>query len=1101
MRKIPNKISIPKALEKKIVEDFEKPRSMGSPTSWLKCLLSLILGMIGWGVLGGDRGVSTPTSFSVFADLNLQIPKFLPQANQTRQIERLSTKFSLSTFGRFLLNFEANKGQTDRQVKFISRGRGYTLFLTLTGATYFLRSNSQVQDFESFQNEQPVLGKTHVLHMKWIKANPEPEIIGLDKLPGHRNYFIGKDSKKWFTHIPTYAAVKYKDLYPGVDLIYYGNQQQLEYDFVVTPGVDPKLIQFTLEGADNLKVNSEGDLIVQVAGEDIYLLKPQVYQEINGTKQVIPARYVFLDLEGPDSRRGVPNNQSPTILGFQIDSYDTQKLLLIDPVLTYSTYLGGSNEDFSRGIAIDSKGNAYVIGNTFSLDFPTVNPIQSSKGDFFDTDSFVAKIDPTGSTLIYVTYLGGSHNDFGRGIAVDPGGNAYIVGNTNSADFPTANPFQPIFGGGRSFGDAFIAKLDPTGSTLIYSTYLGGDSPDEGKAIAVDLEGYAYVTGNTLSTNFPTLNSFQPVFGGGKGSFGDAFIAKLNPTGSALIYSTYLGGRGEDSGRSIAVDSSGHAYVTGFTTSVNFPMVAPFQPTFGGGSSFGDAFVTKLNPEGSALIYSTYLGGNREDVGRGITVDISGNAYIIGETSSTDFPTQNPLQLKQGNLLDKDAFLTKLNPAGSVLIYSTYLGGEAYDVGRGIAVDISGNAYVVGATGSTRFPTVNPFQPFYGGSLDAFVAKLNATGSALVYSSYLGGNQGETGRGIALDNLGNAYVSGQTASINFPTVQPLQPVSGGLTDAFIAKITGTAPPLPVPLAATADYNGEGRTDISVYRPSTGEWLVQGLSNFPSFGSSEDIPTPGDYDGDRITDLAFWRPSTGEWYLRKDGALGGRKYGPERDFFRTLDLRYPSIEVQTWGIPGDIPVPGDYDGDKKTDRAIWRPSTGEWFILLSSGNFLYLVWGQTGDRPVPADYNGDEKDDVAVFRPPQSGSEQVFDGTWFILDSQGTTHSFLLGQNEDFPVPGDYDGDKKADIAVWRPRTGTWILLLKEGTILKKAFGRQGDLPVPADFDGDRRTDLGIFSTASGVGQWSILTSSSGFNRTIITLWGLPGDLPVSASGK
>ncbi len=1071
---------------------------MGSSTGRVKYLLSLMIGMIGWGFLGGDLRISTSASLSVFTDLNLQTPEFLSQANQVRQIEGLSTKPLLSTFGRFPLSFEANQGQTDPQVKFLSRGPGYTLFLTLTGATYFLKSKSQTQNLESFDISQSLPDKTLVLYIKWIKANPKPEIVGLDKLPGQSNYFIGQDPKKWSTHIPTYARVKYNDIYPGVDLIYYGNQHQLECDFVVAPGVDPKAIGFTVEGVDDLKIRPEGDLILRVANEYVYLHKPRVYQEVNGSNRVIPARYVFLDPESLDQRQKASNNESRPILGFQIDSYDTQKPLLIDPVLTYSTYLGGSSEDFSRGIAVDSRGNVYVIGNTFSLDFPTVNPVQPSKSDFFDSDSFVAKVDPTGSTLIYVTYLGGSHNDFGRGVAVDSGGNAYIVGNTNSMDFPTANPFQPIFGGGSSFGDAFIAKLDPTGSTLIYSTYVGGDSPDEGKAIAVDLEGNAYLTGNTLSTNFPILNPFQPIFGGGKGSFGDAFITKLNPTGSTLVYSTYLGGSGEDSGRSITVDALGHAYVTGFTTSVNFPTVVPIQPTFGGGSSFGDAFVTKLNPSGSALIYSTYLGGNREDVGRGIAVDISGSVYITGETSSADFPTKNPLQRKQGSFLDKDAFIAKLNPAGSALIYSTYLGGRAYDVGRGIAVDASGNAYVVGATGSTQFPTINPFQPFYGGSLDAFVAKLNATGSALVYSSYLGGNRGETGRGIALDNLGNAYVSGQTASINFPTVRPLQSVSGGLTDAFIAKIIGTAPPLPVPLTATADYNGDGRTDISVYRPSTGEWLVQSLSYSSSFGSPEDIPTPGDYDGDRITDLAFWRPSTGEWYLLKDGALGGGKYRQRGALFRSLNLLDSSVEVQTWGIPGDIPVPGDYDGDKKTDRAVWRPSTGEWFILLSGGNSSYLVWGQTGDRPVPADYDGDGKDDVAVFRPPQSSSGQAF---WFIFNSRGGTRSFLLGQNEDFPIPGDYDGDKKANIAVWKPGRGTWILRLEDGTMVKKAFGKQGDLPVPADFDGDGKTDLGIFSTSSGVGQWSILTSSSGFKRTITTLWGLPGDLPVSASGK
>lgn len=668
-------------------------------------------------------------------------------------------------YGKLPLSFEANQGQSDPQVKFLSHGSGYTMFLTSTEMVLTLKQNTNSEIHNAGNTLQNP--KSTVLHIQLVGSNPAPQIEGLNELSGKSNYFVGSDPKKWHSLVSQYARVKYQRVYPGIDLVFYGNQQQLEYDFLVAPGADPKDIRLGFKGMDKLSLDDDGNLILHIANSEVIQRAPVIYQEINGVKQVIPGRYV---LQGKDQ------------VGFQLAAYDTDKPLVIDPVLFYSTYLGGNLSDTGIGIAVDASGNAYVTGRTQSTNFPIANSLQPTLGGGFD--AFVAKLSPTGSALIYVTYLGGILEDQGQHIFVDASGNAYITGRTNSPDFPIVNPLQSTLGGGF---DAFVAKLNPTGSALVYSTYLGGSGDENVRSegdivgdIAVDSLGNAYVTGWTQSIDFPTANPLQPTLGG---SF-DAFVAKLNSTGSALDYSTYLGGTLDDRGYGIAVDTSNNAYVTGETESANFPTANPLQPAFGG---IKDAFVTKLNSTGSALVYSTYLGGSVDDIGFDIAVDIFDNAYVTGKTESPDFPTANPLQPAIGGT--KDAFVSKLDPTGSALDYSTYLGGIGNEEGLGIAVDTSGNAYVTGLTTSPDFPTVGPLQPAFGGISDPFVTKLNAAGSAFHYSTYLGGNGGGAGRDIAVDTHGNAYVTGVTASTDFPTANPLQPSIGGFIDAFVAKIS------------------------------------------------------------------------------------------------------------------------------------------------------------------------------------------------------------------------------------------------------------------------------------------------------------------------
>jgi PKD domain/Beta-propeller repeat len=729
----------------------------------------------------------------------------------------------LKIYGHLPLQFETNLGQTDPRVKFFARGARYTVFLTPSETVLVLRSPQP-----SGQPPGPGIARLDrrargpresatVMRFSLAGANPDPRVVGLAPLPGKANYFIGNDPHKWRTGIPTYAKVAYRDVYPGIDVVYYGAQRQLEYDFIVAPGADPAQIRLAVTGAEALGVDEAGDLVLRTAGGTLKLNKPLIYQETGGKKQQIAGGYVLLDKDR---------------VGFRVAAYDAGKPLVIDPVLSYSTYLGGSNDDFGWAIAVDSAGNAYVTGGTHSPDFPTANALQPTLGE--TSDAIVVKINSAGSAFVYSTYLGGqTAGDAGWAIAVDSAGNAYVSGATSASDFPTVNALQPML---RGYGDAFVAKLDAAGSALVYSTYLGGsDFCDEfgechwedGLGIAVDADGNAYVVGTTYSSDFPTVNALQPALRG----YRDAFVAKLNPAGSALVYSTYLGGsdvvtpicdeegfcyyaRSGDYGSGIAVDSAGNAYVTGTTPSSDFPTANALQPALAGDS---DAFVAKLNPAGTALAYSTFLGGSSSEEGRGIAVDSEGNAYVTGTSYSSDFPTVNAAQ--PALAVSPDAFVTKLNAAGSALVYSTYLGGSVGDSGYGIALDSAGNAYVTGTTDSYDFPTASALQPMLRGSWDAFVTKLNAAGSALVYSTYLGGsNTTDLGLGIAVDSAGNAYVTGITYSSDFPMMNALQPTRRGYQDGFVAKISPitTQPPVASFASAcrglTCSFDGSASSD-------------------------------------------------------------------------------------------------------------------------------------------------------------------------------------------------------------------------------------------------------------------------------------------------
>lgn len=707
-----------------------------------------------------------------------------PLTAETPATGRAAETRTSASYGHLPMAFEANHGQSDARVQFLARGPGYTLFLTPTEAVLSLRA--------------PTATPATVVRMRLEGTNPRPTLTGLDRLAGESHYFIGNDPDRWRRDVPNHARVHYAGVYPGIDVIYYGNQRQLEYDFVVAPQADPGHITLAFDGVEQLSIDPEGNLLLHTAHGNLAQRKPEIYQDIRGERRRVDGRYVL---------------QADDRVGFEIPGYDATQPLVIDPVLSYSTYLGGFGNDSGLAIAVDSTGSTYVTGSTRSTNFPGAGggPIQPGLNG--SDDVFVAKLNAAGSAFVYCTYLGGSASDIGRAIAVDGSGNAYVTGETDSPTqpgpgnipFPIVGAIQPVYG---LIGDAFVTKLDFTGGALAYSTYLGGSGTDRGYGIALDGAGNAYVTGHTNSLNFPVAAPFQ-VQNGSPGGY-DAFVSKVNAAGSALVYSTYLGGNANEfslDGGAIAVDSLGSAYVGGSTASANFPGVASstIQPNTGGGLS--DGFVVKFSPAGHALVYSTYLGGTGYDAVNGLALDAGLNAYVVGYTDSPNFPIAAPMQATR-NGVGNDAFVSKLNAAGSALAYSTYLGGSGGDIAYAVAVDADGDAHLSGWTNSSNFPTVAPLQALNSGSGEAFVSELEADGSALVFSTFWGGSTGtERGYGIALDGAGNAFVTGETNSSNFPvTSGTIQVGLGGFTDAFAVRFGTTTPATlraPVNLVATS----------------------------------------------------------------------------------------------------------------------------------------------------------------------------------------------------------------------------------------------------------------------------------------------------------
>ena len=643
------------------------------------------------------------------------------------------------------VQFEENQGQADPRVGYTFRGRGMNLFLTDEQAVIVLADGAP---------------KRTIVRLE-LSGSCRTKPVGRRALPATTNYFLGRDPEKWRTHVPTYAEVAYVNAYDGIDWVFRGNGSQLEFDFLVAPGADVRNIRLHISGADSVDMARQ-QLAINVSGRRFDLSRLSAFQKNDGERVEVPVRYTM---------------QGANHVGFDLQEYDTNRPLTIDPVLEYSTYIGGSNTDRGFAPAIDRQGRAYVTGTTRSLDFPTEDPQQPSSGGNFD--AFIAKFSPDGSALEYSTYFGGSRIEEGFGIAVDNYGNAYVSGRTTSTNMPVVNALQPTFGGGSA--DVFIMKIDSTGSQLLFSTYFGGTGDDRGFDARLDANRELYISGTTDSSNFPTVDALQPTSGGGQ----DAFLTKMNSTGSAILYSTYLGGSGTEQFGSLAVDHAGRAAVVGKTTSTDFPIANAVQPFYGGGT--GDVFVSRYDISGLSFIYSTYLGGTGDDQGFAAAVTPSGDTVAAGNTFSTNYPTMNPIQSTLVGA--RDMIITKLDQKGQI-VFSTYLGGSGNENVFGVASDPSGNVYFSGFTGSVDFPLSDPLQSTPGGNIDAALGKIRANGDSLIFSTYFGGSGEDRSDYVVVDPAGNAYFSGWTASTNFPVTPGAFQTSfaGPQFDAFLVKL-------------------------------------------------------------------------------------------------------------------------------------------------------------------------------------------------------------------------------------------------------------------------------------------------------------------------
>jgi len=783
--------------------------------------------------------------------------------------------------GNLPLCFEAGPASVAGPARFITRGCNYQFSL----------SPAEVQI---------TLGKNGVkpaeVRMDFAGSSPGAQMSGDTGLPGKVNYLLGNDPAVWRTGVPTFARVRVGQLYPGVTLVYYGNQRQLEYDFTLAPGTDPDVIKIHFAGMDKISIGGRGELILALGQDEIRQRAPVIYQTVAGLRQAVDGGYRVIDAH---------------TVAFAIGKYDHQLLLVIDPVLSFSTYFGGNSSDNAWAIALDTNGFIYIAGQTLSKQMSATNPAPFSTAGAFQTnfagggttgDAFVAKFDNSGTNLIYLTYLGGSVDDVALCIFVDNGGNAFVGGYTDSANFPvTPGAISTNISGVPDKYvhlypvDGFVAELNPGGSSLVYSTYLGGGQADGVYGIAVDSADNAYVTGFTSSTNFPTTNALPFQLAGTTNTLlnhlacpysyyfnNNAFVAEIASNGTALKFSSYLGGTNYDWGNSIAVDSSNYIYVTGFSASTNFPTTNALQqqfvyvtPTNAGSTNLifttnfsngyllngssnlttaYDAFVTKLAPGGTGWVYSTFLGGTNSDVANGIAVDGSGNAYVTGWTVSTNFPdtVTGMTNLYNGltnnaafaSPLITNAFLTQITWSGSnaAIGYSAVFGGTNFggDVGYGVTVDLSGNVYVVGASSSTNFPAINTpglLGPTNAGGSDAFVIAFNPNATAVLYSGYLGGSGNDYGYGIAVDSQTNVYITGLTTSANFPTFFPYQSSLQGPSDAFLAKIGWIVvlPDIPTTGQPTNQTVGAGTTVTFAVTTTNGtpplsyQWQFQGTN--------------------------------------------------------------------------------------------------------------------------------------------------------------------------------------------------------------------------------------------------------------------------------
>jgi hypothetical protein len=910
------------------------------------------------------------------------------------------------------LTFEANHGQTDPQVEFLSHGKGYTAFLTAGELVLSLRPTGSattpgIGGAPIAKNAKQIQNTT--LQFRLVGAAQTPLAVGEDPQPGKVNYFIGNDPAKWHTNVQSYARVRYKNVYPGIDLVYYGNHRQLEYDFAISAGADPSRIQFEIKGAKQIHVDEKGDLVVQTAGGDLHFQSPAVYQESTAQRVPVQGAYVMND---------------STHIAFQVAHYDSNKALVIDPVLVYATYLGGSGADQPTGIAVDNSGSVYIAGYTDSVDFPlaTLGSLPTGVDHVF-----IAKLDPSGSNLVYADYIGGNSQDYGFALVLDNANEVYVTGGTTSSDFPVVNPYQGSLTGAYN---GFLSKLSADGSALLYSTYLGGSSADVPSTIAIDSVGSVLVAGYTFSTDFPVVNAYQatvsPNQGGLWGNYG--FLTKFSPDGSFLIYSTYIAGNsnvpyncgfafpcwGSPTGAitGIALDSNGSAYAVGNTNTYNFPTTqGAYLPTDVTPQNNSVGFVSKFSTAGN-LDYSTYLyeSSGADTNLTAIAVDSSGSAYVTGQAfSDGTFPITstsicNPSVLGWGCNF---AFVTKFDPTGSTLAYSTFLGPNNQATPQAIALDTKDNAYILSSSVSSSFSMVDGIEPYTNES-DLLLVEIDPLASNQLFATFLGGSANEYPAGMVLDSTGNIYIAGSTDSVDLPVTQgALQNVLAGNTNAFVFKIGSNSAPATALSPSLLQYalQAVGSTSaaqtVLLRNMGNSPLLISSITTSVNFAEGDDCGSSVPAAGNCAFSVTFIPTAAGSLsgsIVIQDDSAGSP---------HLIDLSGDSFGPVVSLAPSSLTFSGQQVGTTGAEQMVTLTNTGN-TVLSVSGAQVTGDFAQTNNCSAPLEAGSSCAIHI-TFTPTASGTRS---GTLTVSDSAANSPQTdnLTGNGSDFILASSSGSD-------------------------------------------------------------------------------------------